>query len=357
MRPEWSLGCVDANPERRPKCPARIDELEPAAARERVRRCGHRLERDVVLVLRRENLRVGVARQQFHDDPAAGPRDGEGRALVEQGIAIVEVEFAKSGVEPAEVLFLTGWDPAPVEHEPPHCGDLQPPIRAWKFRQPEIGVKAEAHRDRAVAVGDKRRFQRQVVGAECGHQFEPVAEREDREEAAIGLRKLHALVDLQIIWRPVSGKCGDRRRRLLRAITALFAAIAAIFRRQDELLLSLSLNVPRLFKTGWLKQGAWITGTLRWSMPRTSRTFEGMIPAVETYCGPHFRELTQSRLSGTVSILATCHRSQINSGNTVEMPDGMRLRLAFAQIRRDLGSKMVRPAAHRLIGNHDSAFR
>ena len=72
---------------------------------------------DVVLVLRRENLRVGVARQQFHDDPAAGPRDGEGRALVEQGKAIVEVEFAKSGVEPAEVLFLTGWDPAPVEHD------------------------------------------------------------------------------------------------------------------------------------------------------------------------------------------------------------------------------------------------
>jgi hypothetical protein len=39
------------------------------------------------------------------------------------------------------------------------------------------------------------------------------------------------------------------------------------------------------------------------------------------------------------------------------MPDGMRLRPAFAQIRRDLGTKMVHPAAHRLIGNHDSAFR
>ena len=41
----------------------------------------------------------------------------------------------------------------------------------------------------------------------------------------------------------------------------------------------------------------------------------------------------------------------------VEMPDGMRLRLAFAKIGRDLGSKMVHPAAYRLIGNHDSAFR
>jgi hypothetical protein len=35
----------------------------------------------------------------------------------------------------------------------------------------------------------------------------------------------------------------------------------------------------------------------------------------------------------------------------------MWLRPTFAKIRRDLGSKMVHPAAHRLIGNHDSAFR
>ena len=41
----------------------------------------------------------------------------------------------------------------------------------------------------------------------------------------------------------------------------------------------------------------------------------------------------------------------------VEMPDRMRLRPAFAKIGCDLGSKMVHPAAHRLIGNHDSAFR
>ena len=37
----------------------------------------------------------------------------------------------------------------------------------------------------------------------------------------------------------------------------------------------------------------------------------------------------------------------------VEMPDGMRLRPAFAKIGRDHGSKMVHPAAHRLIGNQD----
>ncbi len=41
----------------------------------------------------------------------------------------------------------------------------------------------------------------------------------------------------------------------------------------------------------------------------------------------------------------------------VEMPNGMRLRPAFAKIGRNLGSKMVHPAAHRLIGNHDPAFR
>ena len=41
----------------------------------------------------------------------------------------------------------------------------------------------------------------------------------------------------------------------------------------------------------------------------------------------------------------------------VEMPSRMWLRPTFARIRRDLGFKMVHPAAHRLIGNHDSAFR
>ena len=41
----------------------------------------------------------------------------------------------------------------------------------------------------------------------------------------------------------------------------------------------------------------------------------------------------------------------------IEMPDGVGLRPALTQISRDLGSKMVHPAAHRLIGNHDSAFR
>jgi len=39
-----------------------------------------------------------------------------------------------------------------------------------------------------------------------------------------------------------------------------------------------------------------------------------------------------------------------------EMPGCMGLRPAFAKIGRYIGSKMVHLAAHRLIGNHDSAF-
>ena len=38
----------------------------------------------------------------------------------------------------------------------------------------------------------------------------------------------------------------------------------------------------------------------------------------------------------------------------IEMPVGMRLRPAVAKIGRDLGSKMVHPAAYRLIGNQRS---
>ena len=41
----------------------------------------------------------------------------------------------------------------------------------------------------------------------------------------------------------------------------------------------------------------------------------------------------------------------------VQMPSRMGLESAFAQVRRDLGSKMVHPSSHRFIGNRDSAFR
>src|SRR3984893_4991025 len=41
----------------------------------------------------------------------------------------------------------------------------------------------------------------------------------------------------------------------------------------------------------------------------------------------------------------------------VEMPDGMRLRPAFAQICRDHRPKMIHPAPNGLVGDHDAPFR
>ena len=41
---------------------------------------------------------------------------------------------------------------------------------------------------------------------------------------------------------------------------------------------SLSLNLPRLFKTGWLKQGAWTSGTLRWSIVSTGEETAVTVP-------------------------------------------------------------------------------
>jgi hypothetical protein len=42
---------------------------------------------------------------------------------------------------------------------------------------------------------------------------------------------------------------------------------------------SLSLNLRRLFKTGWLKQGAWVSGILRWSI--ASMGFEARLSEEE----------------------------------------------------------------------------
>jgi hypothetical protein len=41
----------------------------------------------------------------------------------------------------------------------------------------------------------------------------------------------------------------------------------------------------------------------------------------------------------------------------VEMPNRMGLGSAFAQVRRDLGSKLAQPAPEGLVGARDSAFR
>ena len=39
---------------------------------------------------------------------------------------------------------------------------------------------------------------------------------------------------------------------------------------------ALTLNLPRLFKTGWLKPGAWTSGTLRWSIVGTGEEIASM---------------------------------------------------------------------------------
>jgi hypothetical protein len=56
---------------------------------------------------------------------------------------------------------------------------------------------------------------------------------------------------------------------------------------------ALSLNLPRLFKTGWLKPGAWTSGTLRWSILSTgeetaSMGFEARLGEQEGYVRLHW---------------------------------------------------------------------
>ena len=112
---ECSSAYLDANPERRPELPTRVHKAQPAAGREGTRRRSHRLKRDVVLALRRKDLRISVAREQLHDDSEAAPREGERCRLLEYGKAVVEVDLAELRVEPAEGLLLAGRDPALVE--------------------------------------------------------------------------------------------------------------------------------------------------------------------------------------------------------------------------------------------------
>ena len=52
---------------------------------------------------------------------------------------------------------------------------------------------------------------------------------------------------------------------------------------------SLSLNLPRLFKTGWLKQGAWTSGTLRWSIVGTGEETAVTVPLTFSYHNAHAR--------------------------------------------------------------------
>src|SRR6478672_12930425 len=58
----------------------------------------------------------------------------------------------------------------------------------------------------------------------------------DEGTSLVSLRELRALVNFEIVWRPVRGKRRDGRLEFC-AVISLFAAIAAIFWRQHKLLL------------------------------------------------------------------------------------------------------------------------
>src|SRR5262250_2882123 len=59
----------DAHAERRLKALSRCNDSESVPARESVGGRGHRFDRDELLLVRRKDLRVGVARQQLDRDP------------------------------------------------------------------------------------------------------------------------------------------------------------------------------------------------------------------------------------------------------------------------------------------------
>src|SRR5262245_39059330 len=118
---------------------ARREHAQAAAARERVRRRGHRLERDAGVAPRREDLREGVALEELNRDPPPAPRETERRPVADERVAVVEVELAKRAVEPRERELLARRDRARVEGEPAHRREAEPPLRARELRDPQIG--------------------------------------------------------------------------------------------------------------------------------------------------------------------------------------------------------------------------
>src|SRR6266446_1027923 len=108
------------DPERRPKSLTWRHEVEPATAGKGTRRRSHRLERYIILVLWRENLRVAVAGEQFHANFACGAYDGEGCLLFHQGKTVIEAAFTEFGIESGKGLLIIGRDPTPVEYKLPH---------------------------------------------------------------------------------------------------------------------------------------------------------------------------------------------------------------------------------------------
>src|SRR5499426_1027573 len=142
----WLSSLLDADPERRAEHPARLHDPEPVAAHQGVRGRCHGLERDLVLARRREDLRVGVAAEHLDGHAKAGAQEGEHRPLVEEDEPIVEARLAQLAPESREGRLRPRRDPPFVQGQPSHGGELETPAVAWEVGQPDIRMKAEAHR-------------------------------------------------------------------------------------------------------------------------------------------------------------------------------------------------------------------
>src|SRR5207344_1096549 len=65
---------LNADSEHRSELLPRFHQSQTTAARKGAGRRSHRLERDVILVLRREDLRVRITCEEFHGDSAVASR-------------------------------------------------------------------------------------------------------------------------------------------------------------------------------------------------------------------------------------------------------------------------------------------
>src|SRR5215470_10460351 len=178
----WLSDLLDADPERRAERRARLHDPEPVAAHQGVRGRRHGLERDLVLARWREDLRVGVAAEHLDGHAKARAREGEDRPLVEEDEPIVEARLAQLAPESREGRLRPRRDPLFVQGQPSHGGQLETPAVAWQVGQPEIWMKAEAHRHSYLGARLERGLQGEAVGAKRHGELEPMRVREHGEQ-------------------------------------------------------------------------------------------------------------------------------------------------------------------------------
>src|SRR5262244_2111273 len=114
----WHSDLLDADPERRAELPARLHDAQPVTTHQGVRGRRHGLERDLVLALRREDLRVGVAAEHLDGHAKARAREGEDRSLVEESEPVVEARLAQLAPESREGYLRPRRDPLLVQGQP-----------------------------------------------------------------------------------------------------------------------------------------------------------------------------------------------------------------------------------------------